>query len=274
MHDPFEAPLLKTLTAPLDRRKALKRLLFGTGATSLAPFIGNAMSVHAAALGTANDIRVVELTGRTLRQEVKKFEALTEYHAGEAFLAKHGVLTEDRVVGGVQVFLLTGKTWYANTILSIHYSGGLLAYHNGADGTEVALSLGKAGQKQQLYDVVGSSVALKATLDAQGDKLLVTMPGGATRSIPRVVFSGAAMTPVQAVSSDSGNCGLCLGICGDIAWACAFGLGYAGFLAACVVFCGGPEDVPCEILCAALGATLCVGAGGSCSRACIQAGYC
>src|SRR5579875_1682457 len=155
MQDLFEAPLLKKLTGSLDRRQALKRLLFGAGAASLAPFVGNTMSVHAAALGTANDIRVIELTGRALQQEVKKCEALTEYHAGEAFLAKNGVQTKDRTVGGIQVFILTGKTWYAKTIRTVHYAGGLLTYHTGSDGTLVALSLGGVGQKQSLYDVGG-----------------------------------------------------------------------------------------------------------------------
>ena len=267
----FATPLVKTLTDRIDRRGALKRILFGAGAATITPFLGGVPGVQAASGGGLENVRVLDLTGSALQQVVKQFQALPEYRGATALLQQKGIDASTGVKSGVQFFVRSGTALVTHTVLTVTYTSAqtpaVLSYHQQPDKTEVGVVIKNAANSgQTVYQMKGATAQFAGTLEAQGTTMTVRAEGRAPVSVEMSQQAAPGIITPQA----SSTCNLCNSLCGLVSTLC--GLGSIWGIAACVGACVGFPA--CDVLCSILFLIVCQGASTSCSNVCSSQGYC
>ena len=269
---PSSAKLVLTYDA--SRRRFVKYSLFSAiAAATVGKIFGyrsivfaqsseESASKNSQLLSQIKQVKVEQLTGTALNQELRKFQQLSEYEAATAFLAQNGSDTTP-TVKGVRVSVLVGKKWTSFVHLTLSYGpstssfGGRLTLRETLAKTTVGLALNKdvAASVVDGYEVTGSSVQFVGKIERIGDRQQYTAVGQKpvmlnlrSRTAPNAAQSDAAQSDA-AQSNSAQSCQTCSQLCTA---ALTYGCNFIGALIECSIVCGGPGNEPCVAICEAV----------------------
>lgn len=268
----FDNEVVNHIVAPMGRRRALRNLVFGAGAAAVTPLLGGVPGVSAATLGfnTAQEIKIHQLTGQALKNELTRIEAQPEFKALSSFLASKGLSAQKRAVEGLEIYTQSGNNWVVSHSFAFRYSGSATAtvsYYQNAAGKSIGVGLNTGVNTKDVYEVVGSHVRRVGSLVDNGMTLTITVEGKAPFTVKKADLQ-KIYTPS---SSDTGDVAIkpnscaCLDICAEVV---AAGCGILGAFVECSAICLGPEDLPCMAICAAALAVTCAVGGIDCAHFC------
>jgi hypothetical protein len=274
---------VKGLIDRVDRRGALKKLLFGAGVAAVTPILGGIPGVHAATLGVeGQEFKILELTGTSLRSALAHLKTMPEYQTALSNLGTKGFLVNESAAEGFQFYRATAGHWSSSLLLSLRFtsqdaslSAGLLYQEKSQGNTCELVIANKTTKVATTYNVTKSGLELKATIEHKNGKTYVTAANGTTTGLN---LPSDTLSPSSVVSSSSASpnltwgCGLCVGVCTALLQG---GCSWIGAAAECGIICVGPEDVPCYAICLTLFWAVCeLRLGGTSYIICKAIGAC
>lgn len=274
---------VKGLIDRVDRRGALKKLLFGAGVAAVTPILGGVPGVHAATLGVeGQEFKALELTGTALRSALAHLKTMPEYQTALADLGTKGFLVNEPTAEGFQFYKATAGHWSSSLLLSLRFiahdaslSAGFLYQEKSQGKTFELIIANKTTKVATAYTVTKSGLNLKATIEHTNGETYVTTTDGATtglRPASDTLSSSNTVSSSSATPNLSWGCVFCMGICTALLQG---GCSWIGAAVECAGICAGPEDVPCYTICLALFWAVCeIRLGGSTYIICKAIGAC